>query len=199
MTIVLSSCIKYGICFVHLEAKKLPSILSSMITNIPPDYMTMKHWQSASSLVKVRSHMRGRRRAENWLQHKSLHAFTHARSRSGGGAGAKTAPQEMGPTPNLPRLLRNRALQTIIVLKKWQIRPRPLRVCVNIPAVAEREFQNPPASAPQPPRACVNVAWFLPHSWSVCQSCGVEWLGHWPVVLLGGQWWMRLLVIVFTW
>ena len=36
--------------------------------------------------------------------------------------------------------------------------PRPLRVCVNIPAVAERECQNPPASAPQPHRACVNVA-----------------------------------------
>ena len=53
----------------------------------------------------------------------------------GRGAGAKSAPQEMG-----------------------QIRPRPLRVCVNIPAVAERECQNPPASAPQPPRACVNVA-----------------------------------------
>ena len=34
----------------------------------------------------------------------------------------------------------------------------PLRVCVNIPAVAEREYQNPPASAPQPLRACVNVA-----------------------------------------
>ena len=49
--------------------------------------------------VQVRSHMRGRRRVENWLQHKSLHAFTHAQSRSGGGAGAKTAPQEMGPTP----------------------------------------------------------------------------------------------------
>ena len=73
----------------------------------------------------------------------------------GGGAGAKTALQEMGPTPNLPRPLRNRALQTIIVLKKWQIRPRP---CVNIPAVAEWEYQNPPASAPQPLRACVSVA-----------------------------------------
>ena len=76
----------------------------------------------------------------------------------GGGAGAKTAPQEMGPTPNLPRPLRNRVLQTIIVLKKWQIRPRPLRVCVNIPAEAEREYQSPPASAPQPLHACVNVA-----------------------------------------
>ena len=32
---------------------------------------------------------RGRGRAENWLQHKSLHAFTHARSRSG----AATAPR----------------------------------------------------------------------------------------------------------
>ena len=76
----------------------------------------------------------------------------------GRGAGAKTAPQEMGPTPNFPRPLRNRALQIIFVLKKWQIRPRPLRVCVNIPAVAERECQNPPVSAPQPLRACVNVA-----------------------------------------
>ena len=35
--------------------------------------------------------------------------------------------------------------------------PRPLLVCVNIPAVAERECQNLPASAPQPPRACVNM------------------------------------------
>ena len=33
----------------------------------------------------------------------------------------------------------------------------------------------------------------------MCQLCGVEWIGHWPVVLLGGQWWMGLLVIVFTW
>ena len=102
-----------------------------------------------------------RRRAEaggNWLQHKSLHAFTHARSRSGGGAGAKSAPQQMGPTPILPRPLRNRAFQTIFVLKKWQIRPRPHRVCVNIPAAAERGCQNPPVSAPQPLRACVNAA-----------------------------------------
>ena len=45
-----------------------------------------------------------------------------------------------------------------IVFRKWQIRPRPLRVCVNIPEVAERECQNPPASAPQPLHACVNVA-----------------------------------------
>ena len=76
----------------------------------------------------------------------------------GRGAGAKSAPQEVGPTPNFPRPFRNRALQTIIVLKKWQIRPRPLRVCVNITAVAERECLNPPVSAPQPPRAYVNVA-----------------------------------------
>ena len=60
----------------------------------------------------------------------------------GRGAEAKSAPQEMGPTPNLPRPLRNRTLQTIIGLKKWQM--RPLGVCVNIPAVAQRECQNPP-------------------------------------------------------
>ena len=72
-----------------------------------------------------------RKQAENWLQHKSSHAFTHARSRSGGGAGAKSAPQQMRPTTNFPRPLWNRALQTILVLKKWQICPRPLRVCEN--------------------------------------------------------------------
>ena len=71
-------------------------------------------------------------------------------------SGSKNHSAKMGPTPNLPRPLRNRALQTIIVLKKWQIRPRPLRVCVNIPTVAEQEYQNLPASAPL--RACVNVA-----------------------------------------
>ena len=62
----------------------------------------------------------------------------------------------MGPTPNFPRPLLNRALQTIWVLNKWQI--RPLSVCVNIPAAAERECQNPLVSDPQPLRAYVNVA-----------------------------------------
>ena len=105
--------------------------------------------------------MRGLRRAENWLQHKSLHVFTHARSRSGGGAGAKTAPQEMGPTSNLPRPSKPRAPNHHCPQEMADppaSAPRPLRVCVNIPAVAERECQTPPASAPQPPRACVNVA-----------------------------------------
>ena len=88
-----------------------------------------------------------RRRAENWLQHKSLHAFTHTRSWSGGGARAKSVPQQMGPTPNFPRPLRNRMPQTIFVLKKWQTHLRRFRVCVNIPAVAQRECQNPPVSA----------------------------------------------------
>ena len=97
-------------------------------------------------------------RAENWLQHKSLHAFTHTRLRSGGGVGTKSAPQQMGPTSNFPHPLRNHMLQTIFVLNKWQICPRPLRVCVNIHAVAARECQNPPVSAPQPLRAYVNVA-----------------------------------------
>ena len=96
----------------------------------------------------------GRRQAENWLQHKSLHAFTHTRSRSRGRVGAKSAPQQMGPTPNFPCLLRNRALQT----NKWQIHPCPPCLCVNIPAVAERECQNPPISALQPPCAYVNIA-----------------------------------------
>ena len=92
---------------------------------------------------------RGRRRAENCLQHNSLHAFTHTRSRSGGGAGAKSAPQQMGPSPNFPRPLRNRTFQTIFVLKKCQIRPRPLRVCVNIPAVASNSSCLRSATAPR--------------------------------------------------
>ena len=83
--------------------------------------------------------------------------FSYTRSRSGCGSGAKSAPQQVGPTPNFPRSLWNRAPQTIFVLKKWQIRPRPLCVYVNIPAVAE--CQNPPASAPQLLRAYVNVTY----------------------------------------
>ena len=118
---------------------------------------SMKKDLNCQHVTSARS-ARGRRRAENCLQHNSLHVCTHTRSRSGGGAGAKSAPQQMGPSPNFPRPLRNRALQTIFVLKKWQIRPRPLRVCVNIPAVAERECQIPSVSAPQPLRAYVNVA-----------------------------------------
>ena len=39
---------------------------------------------------------------------------SHIRGR---GAGAKSAQQQMGPTPNFPRPLRNRALQSIFVLK----------------------------------------------------------------------------------
>ena len=56
-----------------------------------------------------------------------------------------------------------RALQTIFVLKKWQIHLRPLLVCLNIPVLAERECQNPAVCPPQPLRACVNVAldWLL--------------------------------------
>ena len=102
--------------------------------------------------------------------------FTHARSGGGRKVGfntnhymrshmhghraeVKSTPQQMGPTPNFPCPLLNRALQTIFVLKKWQIRPRPLRVYVNIPAVAELRCQNPPVSAPHPFHAYVNVAW----------------------------------------
>ena len=124
-----------------------------------------------------------------------VHTFTHARSGGGrkigfntnhymrsnihgrgGGAGAKSAPQQMGPTPKFPHPLRNHAPQTIFVFKKWQIRPRPLRTCVNIPAVAERECQNPPVSTPcqnppvftpQPLRACVNVALREIHTFSL--------------------------------
>ena len=141
--------------------------------------------------MKVRSHMR-----RTWAGAGGKFTSTQiitcvrtcARSRSGGGAGAKTALQEMGPTPNLLCPLRNHVLQTIIVLKKWQIRPRPLRACVNIPAVAEREYQNPPASAPQPLRTCVNVAWEFKYSYAtgiaaaqaaVCYILQVWYLSCW--------------------
>ena len=56
---------------------------------------------------------------------------------------------QMGPTSNFPLLFRNRALQTTFVLKKWQIRPHPLCVCVNMPTVAEWECQNLPVSDPR--------------------------------------------------
>ena len=69
---------------------------------------------------------------------------SHIRGR---GAEGKSTAQQMGPTPNFPCQLWNRVLQTIFVLKKWQIRPRPLRVCVNILTVAKQECQNPPVSA----------------------------------------------------
>ena len=58
-----------------------------------------------------------RTRAENWLQHKSLHAFTHAWSQSG----SKNRSATNGSNTHFPRPLWNRALQTICVLKKWQI------------------------------------------------------------------------------
>ena len=89
--------------------------------------------------------------------------FTHARSRGGWkigfntnhyvrshicgrGVSAKSAPQEMGPTRNFPCPFQNRLLRTIFFLRKWQIRSRLLRVCLNIHAVAERECQNLPLS-----------------------------------------------------
>ena len=85
----------------------------------------------------------------------------------GAEAEAKSALPQIDPTPNFPHPLQNRALQTIFVLKKWQIRPRLLRVCVNIPTAAERECQNLPVSAPQPLRKYVDVALkcMLPGIW----------------------------------
>ena len=109
-------------------------------------------------MLKVRSHMPrvdaggGRRKIGFNTNH---YMRSHMR---GGGAGAKSALQQMGPTPNSPRPLRNHTLQSIFVLKKWQIHLRPLRICVNIPLVGERKCQNLTVSAPQPLRAYVNVA-----------------------------------------
>ena len=137
--------------------------------------------------------MRGRRRAENWLQHKSEHVFTHARSRSGGGAGAKTAPQEMGPTPNLPRPLRNRALQTIIVLKKWQIRsPRPLRVrSASAPRMCEHTrgsgagmSKSARLRSVTAPRMCERSLWYLTSTYMMTSQHGKAF---WITGLLWGE------------
>ena len=49
----------------------------------------------------------GGRQPENWLQYKSLHAFTLCGHRVRDGVGAKSAPQWMGLTPNFPCLLSN--------------------------------------------------------------------------------------------
>ena len=108
--------------------------------------------------LKVRSHMCG---ADAGRSGWKIGLNTNHNMRShirGRGAGAKSAPQQIGPTPNIPHPLQNPAPQTIFVLKKWQIRQHPLCVCVNLSAVAEWECQNPPASTPQPLRACVNEA-----------------------------------------
>ena len=67
------------------------------------------------------THARSRsrwRQAENWLQHKPLHSFTHMWSWSRGGAGAKSTPQQVGPTPNFLCPLRNHVLQTIAEMSK---------------------------------------------------------------------------------
>ena len=111
--------------------------------------------------IKVRSHMRERTRAEAGGKLAStqiitcVHTYAVTERRRGE---SKIRPATNGPNTHFSRPLRNRSLQTIFVLKKWPTRPRPHRVCVNIPAVAQRECQNPPVSAPKPLRACVNVA-----------------------------------------
>ena len=87
----------------------------------------------------------------------------------GGGAGAKSTLQQMGPTPNFPRLLRNSMLQTISLLNKCPISPRLLCVYVSIPAVAEQECQNLPVSTLQPHRTYVNIPlWFKFGSGQFC-------------------------------
>ena len=114
---------------------------------------TWGHW-----CLKVRSHMSGAD-AGGGGQKIGFNTNHYMRSHiSCRGAGAKSAPQEMGPTPNFRRLLRNRTLQTIFGLRKWQIHPCLLCVCMNIRAVAERECLNPPVSAPQQLRTYVNIA-----------------------------------------
>ena len=115
--------------------------------------------------LKVRSHMRGRTRAGAGGKLAStqiitcVHTCAVAERRRSGSKNRSarngfntqfTAPASKPRAPNhhCPQEMADPPASA----------PRPLRVCVNIPAVAEREYQNPPASAPQPLRACVNVA-----------------------------------------
>ena len=59
---------------------------------------------------------------KNWLQQKSSHVFTQMLSRSVDGTGAKSALQQMGPTPNFPRPLRNRTPKNLLLPSHtWQI------------------------------------------------------------------------------
>ena len=122
-----------------------------------------RSWHLAASgmRLKVHSHMRGQTRAgaggklvstqiitcvHTWAVAERRRSGSKNRSARNGSNTQFTAPASKPRAPNhhCPQ--------------EMQIRPRPLRVCVNIPAVTEREYQNPPASAPQPLRACVNVA-----------------------------------------
>ena len=77
------------------------------------------------------------------------------------GAGAKPAPQEMGPTPNFPHTLWNHAPQSYFFAhrhgRSTQGTPPSNLVCVNMPTVAEREYKNPLVFAPQPLCTCVNI------------------------------------------
>ena len=101
--------------------------------------------------IKVHSHMHGTdaggRRGqwvENWLQHKSLHVFTHTRLRSRDGVGEKSTPQEMAPTPNFLRPLWNRVPQSYFCPHRHgRSAQGPLpsnHVFVNMPVVAELEY-----------------------------------------------------------
>ena len=164
------------------------------------DYWFRKYWSGFCVLFLLISWSKSQGRThgsvefiKHWPRLKTEGTFTHAQSGSGRkigfninhhmrshirGRGAE-AEREQNPLRNkwvqhpIFRVHFETVLQTIFVLKKWQIRPRPLRVCVNTPALAERECQNPPVSALQPLRAYVNIAWEL--SW--CQLCH-----HWGTV-----------------
>ena len=78
------------------------------------------------------------------------------------GTGEKSALQQMGPTPNFPRPLRNRTPQNLLLPSHtWQICSR--RTTIHLPmreqayGRAAGNIKNLPVSAPQPLRAYVNV------------------------------------------
>ena len=103
---------------------------------------------------------RGWKQPEKWLQHKSLHVFTHMQSQRGDRAETKSTPQEMVPTPNFGRQFWNCMPESYSNPHrhgKSALGPLPSKpICVNMPVVVQREYQNTPISTPWPLCACMN-------------------------------------------
>ena len=105
----------------------------------------------------------GGKLVENWLQHITLHVFTHtwSRSRDGGGNkirsarnGSNTQFSMSASKPRAPTLLLTSDMADSF---KAVLHPPAY---VNIPAVTQREYQNRPDSALQPLHAfrCLKYA-----------------------------------------
>ena len=121
--------------------------------------------------------------------------FTHTRSRSRDGAGAKSALQEMGPTPNFLYPFQNCAHQSYFCPQRHrrsaQVAPPSTHLCMNMAMVAQREYQNPPISTCNPSAHVWTYLYGNSYTlntsayWINCQKdyhisnvdCGENWLG----------------------